>query len=149
MAGRGPAPKKNAQRRNKGDRWSPSEWGDLVDGEGVPELPPGEWGRQAEELWDALWTGPLRAEFLPQQMVELETLLELVESKRRLEPDDVRGLIALSGEIRLLGGAFGLTPEAVRRLRIEVKRPKSGSGDDELSAAREARRKELRARAAK
>lgn len=143
---RGTAPKKNAQRRNKGKAWTPAAWGDLVDGESVPDMPPGEWGRQAKELWDALWTGPLRSEFLPQQMVELETLIELVEAKRKLEPDDVRGLIALSVEIRLLGGAFGLTPEAVRRLRLEVRRP-SKDGEDEVAKARAARAAEIQARA--
>lgn len=147
---KGPAPKrskKGGTRARKELRFGVAEWGDLVDGESVPDLPPGAWGRQAKELWEALWCGPLRSEFLPQHMLELETLLELVEAKRNLEPDDVRGLIGLSGEIRLLGQAFGLTPEAVRRLRIDVKR-KSDGGDDELAAARAARAAEIRAIAA-
>lgn len=147
MAGKGPAPKKGAIRRNAAGAWSVAEWGELVDGDEVPDPPDGIWCDEALGLWADLWSGPLRAELLPQHAPMMFVLLRCMNQLHDPELSD-SALLRLSAELRMLSDRFGLDPSAVRRLRVEVKRPGAGGSVDEVAKAREARLAEIRSRAA-
>lgn len=113
----GPAPKRNAARRNK-----PSTAATLyvVHDVEAPELPNGVWHRLTQEWWDDIWASPMAPEFDSSDRHGLFALAMLVNDFWLAESANDRA--KLSAEIRLQRQCFGLTPIDRRRLQWEIER---------------------------
>jgi len=147
MAGKGPAPSKDAKRRNIEGKWSVVDWSELVGGGSVPGLPSGDWSPEAEDFWEALWVGPLRDEFLPQHIPIMSAALRCAQLLSLPEVQgSVGAFLKVSAELRMLSDRLGLDPSAIRRMRIDVKKPeKSGREDPPAVKSKAERRARVRA----
>jgi hypothetical protein len=124
MAGRGPAPKGNAARRNlkvvalKVLQADPASQPELpafnikINVKGETFVREFEWPDQTQEWW-AMWRdSPLSADFVANDWSELlDTAL--------LHAAYWNGDLSVAGELRLRVGKFGATPEDRARLRIQ------------------------------
>lgn len=114
----GPAPKRNAARRNK-----PSTAAILhvVHDVEPPELPGnGLWHKLTQEWWNDIWASPMAPEFDSSDRHGLFALAMLVNDFWLAESASDRA--KLSAEIRLQRQCFGLTPIDRRRLQWEIER---------------------------
>ena len=114
----GPAPKRNAARRNR-----PSTAATLyvVHDVEAPELPGNHlWHKLTQEWWDDIWASPMAPEFDSSDRHGLFALAMLVNDFWMSE--SVADRTKLSAEIRLQRQCFGLTPIDRRRLQWEIER---------------------------
>lgn len=118
MAGMGPPPKAPGarQRRNRvaGAALLAAE---SRPSKRAPALPhTHEWHELTRAWWRDVWRSPMADEYLRSDVHGLYVLAELVDQFWRAPS------VKLSGEIRLLGQCFGLSPIDRRRLQWEVAR---------------------------
>lgn len=113
MAGRGPAPKDPAQRRNRNQKQR-GEWIDLPHLEGpiLPDLPHGNWSDRTRAMWDGWRQDPATTQYGPGTIALAVQLAYLFE-------DYVRGNEKFS-EVRLVMDGLGLTEKGKRDLRWRV-----------------------------
>lgn len=137
MAGRGPAPKAEAQRRNftKPKR---GEWVDLpaentAKPPVMPRAPRGGWATGTRSAWRAWWCDPASLMWSPADRSALEQLATL-------HHDLERGKISLAGEVRLRMDSLGLTQKGKRDFRWRIVEPAA----EKPAAARSSRRGNLR-----
>lgn len=115
----GKRPDPNAKRRNKDKRWSQvvwsdDEWVELIESGEVPPIPADvTWGRRACQAWESVWSGPVREELLPQHVPLLELLCDQVH-------EAARGCPKAIVQVRIIGEGFGMSPMAVRSMRLKV-----------------------------
>lgn len=116
MAGRGPAPKQNRQRRNVPMR---GDWIDLPElTESVlPDLPEHDWSERTELAWAAWREDPATTQYGPADIQGAIELAYLYEQWVR-KPSAI-----LAGEIRQRQDRLGLNPKGKRDLRWRVKEP--------------------------
>jgi hypothetical protein len=106
MAGRGPAPKAAAQRRNhhvpRGGEWTPAAGVGWQHGE-IPVAPDGllEPSRLAWETWMGAW---FAAHWTPDDLPGLRTLVRLYDQVER-------GEFQRANEVRLQMDTYGITPK--------------------------------------
>jgi hypothetical protein len=107
MAGRGPAPKAQGQRRHR-NQPQRGEWVDL-EPIAKPVLPTADsaWSAPAKRLWAAWRLDPVSATFGPG---DVEALREFARQYDDLAPNEQR--------LRMDG--FGLTPKGRRDLRLRL-----------------------------
>lgn len=155
MGGKGPAPNPDAKRRNKENEfqvvaWDGDGWQDMLDSGEVPEPPAScmwvehaERGRRALAAWRSVWTGPLRSELLPQHMAELELLCDAIFWSEHGGDDCLKWVV----QARLLGVGFAMNPDAVRRQRLRVERPRTPVAQEPpaVSSGSDRRRRALKA----
>ena len=115
----GPAPKDPAlrQRRNKSATRAmlPAETGPRQRAPRLPDLPDGQvWHVMAQRFWAAVWSSPMRFEYLRADEPALFRLVALVNAFW------TKGELDIAREIRLLEREFGLTPLSRRRLEWTV-----------------------------
>ena len=85
--------------------------------------PDGEpWHPAAAEMWRAVCSSPMGAEFDASDLHALLRLLDLVHIYWSLPPEKLVTKVQLAAEIRLESQAFGLTPLDRRRLQWEIER---------------------------
>lgn len=73
-----------------------------------------EWHPMARKFWEAVWSSPMRFEFLRADEPALFRLVYLVDQFWK------KGSLAIAAEIRMLEREFGLTPLSRRRLEWTV-----------------------------
>lgn len=110
MAGRGPAPKANRQRRNEPAR---GEWVDLppLDAPVLDTLPPGEWREETREVWESWRNDPVTSQWTPADITYALDTIKLRDE----------GVERKASEVRLRMDALGLTPKGKKDLRWRVK----------------------------
>ena len=116
MAGRGPAPKANRQRRNDPTR---GEWVDLPPLERpiLPELPAGEWSERTQTAWAAWRKDPVTGQYSDADVQAAIDLAYTYEQWVR-EPS-----AAIAAEMRQRQDRLGLNPKGKRDLRWRVTEP--------------------------
>lgn len=109
MAGNGPAPKMNRQRRSEPTR---GEWIDLppLDKPVLPPLPPGKWKPETRKVWKAWREDPVTAKYSP---ADIAYALDTIGLRNR-------GLAKYPNEVRLRSDALGLTPKGKQDRRWRV-----------------------------
>lgn len=119
MGSRGPAPKANAQRRNKHEYATeiPKE---AQKGRPLPRTLPVDTAK-AKEFWKTWSQSPQATTWLETDWVELEIVTKLVD-------EFYKGDSKLAGEIRQRTAKLGATVEDRARLRMSFeKKPEDGS----------------------
>lgn len=116
MAGRGPAPKANRQRRGEPLR---GEWVDLppLERTVLPALPAGDWSQRTRDAWAAWSKDPVTAQYSDAD-IQASIDLAYVYEQWVKEPT-----IAIAAEIRQRQDRLGLNPKGKRDLRWRVKEP--------------------------
>ena len=116
MAGRGPAPKANRQRRNEPAR---GEWVDVAPPASpvLPELPEGDWHPRTIAAWDAWRIDPASSQYGPAEIQGALDLLYLYDEWAK-NPST-----KLAGEVRQWQDRLGLNPKGKRDLRWRVSEP--------------------------
>jgi hypothetical protein len=119
MAGRGPAPKPDAERRRRNKPASPSV---VVSGDDVtrgPDLPGSyDWPAPTREWWETWRASPQASTFTDTDWgFLLDTAL--------LHGELWAGNAAVASELRLRVAKFGATPEDRQRLRMSIETPET------------------------
>ena len=100
----------------------------------LPALPEGEeWHTMARKFWAAVWSSPMRYEYMRADEPALFRLVALVNTFWQ------SGSLAVAKEIRLLEREFGLTPLARRRLEWTVAQAEEAKDIHEHKRARRAK----------
>lgn len=144
MAGHGPAPKKNAARRNSGPEHTnltaPTQATDLVIGDEAmgPELPKGEWvlpeqtdwHPMTKQWWEHWRHSPQACRMLSQPdwdfLLDTALLHHVMWTKGRWE---------FASEVRIRVAKFGVTPEDRMRLRQDIAVPDATAAGDAPGAS--------------
>lgn len=150
MAGRGPLPSTSASKsRKRSDRIQPTTL-TVVDGGGeggdatndVPPFPGGAMSERAKAVWTAVWSMPHPPEWIPDavhhqvvQLVHLEDQFAVAQS--------IDAQLRISAELRSLRNALLITPEAMRRAKIDIERKPKAVAEPARTATR---RRDPRAR---
>ena len=116
MAGRGPAPKANRQRRSAPTR---GEWIDLpsLDGPVLPELPAGDWSSRTETAWAAWRKDPVTSQY---SGADIQAAIDLAYVYEQWVNEPT---IAIAAEIRQRQDRLGLNPKGKRDLRRRTSEP--------------------------
>ncbi|AWN05287.1 terminase small subunit [Streptomyces phage Ibantik] len=125
MGSRGPAPKPNAQRRNKHEYETEIPKASQK-GRPLPRTLPVTTAK-AKEFWKTWASSPQSATFLETDWFELEMVTILVD-------DFIKGDRKLAGEIRQRVAKFGATNEDRARLRMKFEEKKNEGFSEEEAA---------------
>ena len=111
MAGRGPAPKDPAERRNR----TPPSRGEWVDLPPLPKRAKGEgpWSARTRRLYNGWRKDPVTQTY---GEAEISAAVELAYLQEEL----VRGKVTMASEVRQRMDGLGLTPKGKRDLRFRV-----------------------------
>lgn len=111
MAGTGPAPKAQEERRNRNPPGR-GEWVDLAPLERavLPELPDGEWPPATREAWAAWRSDPVSSQY---SAADIAYALDTIRLHAAMTPSS-------ASEVRLRMDALGLTPKGKRDLRWRI-----------------------------
>ena len=141
MAGRGPEPKHEGQRRrtNKPAR---GEWLDLpptnpAKTPGMPRAPKGGWAAGTRAAWIAWWSDPASLTWTP---ADIEAVRALTGLHHELE----RGKFSLAPEVRLRLDGLGLSQKGKRDLRLRVVDDATEAGDAPAVVELDERRSRLK-----
>jgi hypothetical protein len=120
MAGRGPAPKADGERRRRNPKSVASTVLTSDDEVRGPELPGGyDWPSPTREWWETWRSSPQASAFTATDWgFLLDTAL--------LHAELWAGNAACASELRLRVAKFGATPEDRARLRMSIEEPESG-----------------------
>jgi len=115
----GPLPKKVENRQHRIKKTSRATLVDdaapITKAPQLPDNPSGEdWHDMTVQFWQDLWLSPMTSEYIRADIHGLLRLLVLVDMFWR------KPTVSLSGEIRLMGQLFGLSPIDRRRLEWQV-----------------------------
>lgn len=136
MAGRGPAPKSQGERRRR-NMPAAGEWISLpVEGRkgAVPYLPKGlGLSRATQDWWKKIWKTPMATMWTDG---DVPALIELAVLRDRM----LDGKVSVAAEVRLRSDEFGLTPKGRQERRWLIGDEEAESDkqhtDDELAARR-------------
>jgi len=134
MAGRGPAPKPEEQRRRR-NAPGRGEWVELpptntARAPKMPTAPRGGWAVGTKEAWKLWHADPASLVWSP---ADRAAVAQLAGLHHELE----RGKLSLAGEVRLRMESLGLTQKGKRDLRLRIV-------DDEVEAKPAARKSSRR-----
>lgn len=128
MAGRGPAPKPDAERLRRNKNHMPMSNLDADDDLRGPDLPDGPWPTATRRWWET-WRRSAQAQTF------CETDWEFLLETALLHAMFWKGKVELAGELRIRVAKFGATPEDRMRLRLTVGSPKPVETERKVPAA--------------
>lgn len=116
MAGRGPAPKTNRQRRGEPLR---GEWIDLphLENPVLPELPAGDWSQRTRDAWDSWRKDSVTSQY---SRADIQAAVDLAYVYEQWVNEPT---IAIAAEIRQRQDRLGLNPKGKRDLRWRTSEP--------------------------
>jgi hypothetical protein len=125
MAGHGPAPKPDAERRRR-NKVAPIRQLSPANAPIRPQLPTThEWKPQTVDYWSHFWESPMAGEVEASDVDELLMLARVVDDFWSAESPSARKELLV--EIRLQGARFGKTPIDRSRLKWEIDRGEEAS----------------------
>lgn len=135
MAGRGPAPKPDDQRRRRNAQPDKTILSPEPFQGPSPDLPRGRWLKRTRDWYEVWRHAPQAAMFGPTEWEFLATTAYVADKL-------FRGEVSAAAELRLREAKLGATPEDRLRLRIGFDKPEVGGAEQ---PTREDRRQRLRA----